>query len=79
MKALIAAVSVVGLLLVGACGVQASGPVQTKPENSYKQIDFIDHPAMDIWVICKGKTMYVISDGNRSGSAQRIDNHEECK
>ena len=81
MKALIAAVSVAGLLLVGACGVSSSEPSQGNSAPNYRVVDRFTVPEFvgEVLVVCRHDDMYMITDTHYGINGQRIDNHEECK
>lgn len=80
-QALIAAVSLATLFLVGSCGVDSSKPPTFDSGPPQREISRFDHDesGLRVWNVCVGHDLFVIARAGNPGSVQRIDNHEECK
>jgi hypothetical protein len=75
-KALITALTVVTLILVGSCGSTASGGSQGF---SGRILDRYELPGGDeVTVYCMGADLMIYMDGYKSGSVQMIPKEPRC-
>lgn len=75
-RTLSVAVTVVALLLVGSCGVTASGGPQGF---SGRVLDHYTGPDREeVYIYCHGNDLMVYMDGNKSGSLQMIPKEPRC-